>query len=165
MTDLLIFDWGGTVMVDYALEGPMYLWEKVAWVDGAEEALKSLAAQHTLVIATNAPHSGTEEMIKALEMVNATPFFKRFFSSKELGHNKPDPRFFLAIAEEMKVPPARCVMIGNYYVKDISGAKGAGMKTIFYNEDNLPGPFKDADRVIIHMNQLIEAVDEVGGSR
>lgn len=161
MIKQLIFDWGGTIMIDYTSPGPMYLWEEVDWVPGAQNALRKLVTQYPLCIATNAPHSGTVEMIKALERVGATRFFTHFFSSKELGYGKPDPRFFLAIAGKLGIAPEDCLMAGNHYTNDTVGAKGAGMKTIYYNEKNLTGTFNDADYIISHMNELLGAIESL----
>jgi len=123
MIEQLIFDWGGTIMIDYAFPGPMYLWDRVDWVPGAKQ------------------------------------YFSAFFSSKELEHGKPDPRFFTAIAEKLQVKTWQCVMIGDRYAKDIEGAKSAGMNTIFYNDKKLPGPFPAADIVIDDMGDLVGAVN------
>lgn len=146
-------------MIDYAFQGPMYLWETVNWVPGANDSLSKLSTQYSLSIATNAPHSGTGEMIKALERVGAKRFFSHFFSSKELGFGKPDPRFFMAIAKKLNVAPEDCLMVGNHYTKDIVGAKQVGMTTIYYNEKRLPGPFEEADLVIDNMGELADAVE------
>jgi len=158
MIKQLIFDWGGTIMIDYAFQGPMYLWDKVDWVPGAKEALAELSHLYPLSVATNAPHSGTEEMMKALERIGAKRYFTNFFSSKELGYGKPDPRFFRSIAEKLDVETDDCLMIGNHYAKDIAGAKKTGMKTIYYNEKGLKGPFPEADTIIDNMGKLIDAV-------
>lgn len=161
MIEQLIFDWGGTIMIDYAFPGPMYLWDRVDWVPGAEEALRRLTTRYPLCIATNAPHSGTLEMIKALERIGAKQYFTAFFSSKELAFGKPDPRFFETIAGKLGAVPSACVMIGDRYAKDIEGARSAGMKTIFYNEKKLLGPFPAADMVITDMGHLPEAVQMI----
>jgi putative hydrolase of the HAD superfamily len=158
MISLLIFDWGDTIMVDFAGEGPMHLWRQVAWIPGAEEALRQLTPVWPCVIATSASHSGTEEMILSLKRVGAEKYFSRFFSSRELGYAKPDPRFFLAVAGKMEADTGRCVMIGNHYQNDIEGAKNAGMRTVFYNHRSLPGDFPMADRVITGMSMLPEAL-------
>lgn len=158
---LLIFDWGGTIMVDYTLDGPMYLWPRVAWVEGAKESLETLFDRYPMVIATNAPHSGSEEMVKALERVGAARFFHRFYSSKELDFGKPDPRFFLAIASKENVDPRQCIMIGNHYTNDIEGAWKAGMRTVFYNEKGLPEPLEMANQVILTMRDLDKAIDQI----
>lgn len=161
MIKQLIFDWGGTIMIDYALPGPMCQWEKVDWVPGARQALTRLKSRFPLCIATNAPHSGTEEMIRALEMVGADQYFTHFYSSKELGYGKPDPRFFLAIASKLGMLPEECLMVGNHYTNDIIGARKAGMKTVYFNEKQLTGPFEKADRVIDDMGGLVSAIEAV----
>jgi putative hydrolase of the HAD superfamily len=157
----LIFDWGDTIMRDYNLPGPMAGWDKVDWIPGAEAALKVLSEKYTCVIATSADHSGTEEMIAALNLVGAERYFHYFFSSKQLGYKKPDPRFFSAIAKQLTLVPLECVMIGNFYEKDIIGAKQAGMQTVFFNENNIDGPFTDADIVISKMDSLLKIESEI----
>lgn len=152
----LIFDWGDTVMRDFDLPGPMSEWEKVAFIPGAEEALSILSKRFTCVIATSANHSGTGEMIAALKRVGADRYFHHFFSSAELGYKKPDPKFFTSITTRLGLPPESCVMVGNLYEKDITGAKTAGMQTILFDEKKQPRNFPDADVVIHQMTELID---------
>lgn len=154
----LIFDWGDTIMRDYNLPGPMAGWDKVDWIPGAEVALKALSEKYTCIIATSADHSGTEEMIAALKLVGAEKYFHHFFSSRQLGFKKPDPRFFSAITQKLKLVPTECVMIGNFYEKDIIGAKQAGMQTVLFNENKIGGQFRDADVVIMKMADLLEII-------
>ncbi len=152
----LIFDWGDTIMRDYNLPGPMAEWEKVDWIPGAEKALKVLSKKYRCIIATSANHSGTEEMIAALRRVGADKYFHHFFSSKELGYKKPDPKFFRSIVEKLNLTPGECVMIGNFYEKDITGAKQAGMQTVLFNENKISGPFVEADVIILKMESLLD---------
>ena len=161
MIMLLIFDWGGTVMMDYDYEGPMYLCEKVDYVPGVKNALELLSEKYICCIATNADYSGRDELIRALERIDAARFFKSFFSSKDIGFEKPDKGFFLFIANEMAVKPTQCIMIGNSYLKDIEGAKEAGMKTVFYNENNIIGEFSAADIIITGMEELVNGIQEI----
>ena len=80
MVKILLFDWGNTIMVDFNLPGPMFTWERVAWVPGAEEALKALAG-YVLCIATNAGKSDSEAVKKGLARVGADRYFSFIFSS------------------------------------------------------------------------------------
>jgi HAD superfamily hydrolase (TIGR01509 family) len=153
MVNLLIFDWGGTVMADSGEPGPMYLWKEVAWVPGAQEALEKLKG-YTCCIATNAGISDSQAVVKALKRVGADRYFRYVFTSRDLGFAKPDPRFFRAICEKAGSKPAKCIMTGNSYAKDICGAKEAGMKTVFYNPAPAGGLFPMADALISNMNQL-----------
>jgi FMN phosphatase YigB (HAD superfamily) len=155
MVKALIFDWGDTIMRDFPeKEGPMYLWDHVEWIPGAEKALKHLCNKFIMVIATNAGQSDTIAMKKALQRVGADQYFKYFFSSKDLKFEKPDTRFFLSIAEQINISPENCAMIGNLYVKDIIGAKQSGMFTVLFNENNSKGNFVLADKVISVMEKL-----------
>ncbi len=151
----LIFDWGDTVMRDFNLPGSMADWEKVAYIPGAQKALESLSRKFTCIIATSANHSDTDEMINALKRVGADKYFHHFFSSKDLGYQKPDPRFFSSIIEKIGLKSENCVMIGNLYEKDIKGAKTAGMQTILFDEKPQNLNFPDADVVINQMDELI----------
>jgi putative hydrolase of the HAD superfamily len=154
---LLIFDWGDTIMRDYDQQGPMFLWEKVDWVSGAEEALKKLYEEHYCVIATSAPHSGTEEMILALKRVGAQKYFRRFFSSMDLGLSKPNPGFFLEICKQSGFDVTEAVSIGNLCWKDIAGAKTVGLKTILFDQE-LKQECSEADYIIKDFNELIGAL-------
>ena len=104
---LLIFDWGGTVMMDYREEGPMYQWDRVDYVPGIKNALVELSGEYKCCIATNADYSGRDALIMALKRVGAEKYFSNFFTSKDLGYEKPDKRFFLSIAKER---PGICLL-------------------------------------------------------
>lgn len=159
MITTLIFDWGDTLMRDYPeIPGPMYSWEHVEWIPGAQQSLENVFRLYNMVVATNAGESNTEAMIKALQRVGAERYFQYFYSSKDLGVQKPDPNFFLAISEKVNSDPSNCVMIGNNYEKDIVGAKDAGMKTIYFNEKNKNCNAEKADFTIIHMEELVDAL-------
>lgn len=160
MAKILLFDWGNTIMVDFKLPGPMFTWEKVAWVKGAEVALKALAG-YTCCIATNAGESDTEAVRKGLAMVGADTYFTFIFSSYDIGFEKPDPRFFQFITGKLRTDPATCIMIGDNYEKDIIAAKTAGMKTVLFNPSGHNEPFPHADSVIREMDQLPVIIEKL----
>ncbi len=155
----LIFDWGDTIMRDFPEKsGPMYTWDKVEWIPDARETLEMIYRKYIMVIATNAGASDTNDMVKALERVGAEKYFSYFFSSKDLGYEKPDVRFFSTIAEQIGVQPENCMMIGNLYEKDIIGAKACRMKTILFDEKHANGYYPDADLVIHSFEELISVL-------
>jgi putative hydrolase of the HAD superfamily len=147
-------------MVDFKLPGPMFTWERVAWVKGAEDALKALAG-YTCCIATNAGQSDSEAVKKGLARVGADTYFTFIFSSWDIGFEKPDPRFFRFIIEKLGTDAANCIMIGDNYEKDIIAAKTAGMKTIFLNHSDQREPFPHADSVIQEMDQLSVIIEKL----
>ena len=160
MAKILLFDWGNTIMVDFKLPGPMVTWERVAWVVGAEDALKALAG-YTCCIATNAGESDSEAVKKGLARVGADTYFTFIFSSWELGFDKPDPRFFRFIIGKLRTDPANCIMIGDNYEKDIIAAKTAGMKTILFDPSGSREHFQHADSVIHGMDQLSVVIEKL----
>jgi putative hydrolase of the HAD superfamily len=155
MIKALIFDWGDTVMRDFPeYEGPMAEWVNVECIPFIEDALKNLYTNYFICIASNAGYSDSVMMRKALERVGVDKYFHYFFTSKDLGYEKPEKRFFQKIADEINLFPFECVMIGNSYEKDIIGAKATGMKTILFNEKKFAGDYIDADEVIDSMKKL-----------
>lgn len=151
----VIFDWGDTLMRDFPdLLGPMYSWEKVDVIDGVKDLLENLFGKFILAVATNAGASDTSAMIRALERVGIAKYFQHYFSSIDLGYMKPDQRFFDSICNNIDISPVNCVMIGNIYEKDITGAKDAGMITIFFNEKKVVGDFEKADHIVNNMSEI-----------
>ncbi len=160
MIKALFFDWGNTVMVDFGLPQPMYLWPQVEWVPGAERALKNLSKRYPCYMATNAPMSDGRAVLMALKRVGADRYFRNIFSSFDLGYEKPDPRFFKYILIHAGIASYEGIMIGDHYVKDIEGAKNAGMKTIFLNHTGKDTAFPKADRIILSMTAIVASVKE-----
>ena len=158
MIRALLFDWGNTIMQDFGLPGPMYEWEKVAWVDGAEGSLRELSEIYPCYLATNAGRSDAGAVLKALKRVGADNYLKGIFASSDIGFEKPDQRFFEEIMKHLKINAGDCAMIGDNYLKDITGAKNCGMVTVFFNPHFKPGIYPMADQVIRFMGDLPAAI-------
>jgi putative hydrolase of the HAD superfamily len=157
----IIFDWGDTLMRDFPeLPGPMYLWEKNELIEGVDDLLAAISGKYELCVATNAGESDTASMIKALERVNIAHYFHHSFSSNDLGYKKPDIKFFTSICKYIGVLPENCAMIGNLYDKDITGAKEAGMMTVFFNEKKFKGDFEKADHIVFKINEILEILNK-----
>jgi FMN phosphatase YigB (HAD superfamily) len=157
----LLFDWGNTIMVDFVLPGPMCSWNKVALVEGAENALQILSQKYDCHLATNAGASTTKEVRLALSRVDVDKFFSEIFLADEIGFDKPDIRFFNAIIDRLVLPPDSFIMIGDNYFKDCVGAKKAGMKTVLLNTNRVTGSFPMADAVIRTFDELINLIEKL----
>jgi len=154
---VLLFDWGDTLMRDYKeKEGPMYYWDEIALIDGVDNFLSLCYDKYQLVAATNAGCSDTGLMIKALNRGGIDRYFSYFFSSKELGVEKPNPLFFQTIAHEINVKPSSIAIFGNDYKKDIEPSKKTGMTTFFFNEANVQSVYPAADYIFNHFSELYE---------
>lgn len=155
----IIFDWGNTLMRDFPEKpGPMCEWDHVELMPEVVETLSYLAEKYVLTVATNAGESNTEQMVMALTRVNIEGFFIFKYSSKDLGYNKPDPRFFEEVCKQSGFKPEESIIIGNDYNKDIVGAKAVGMQTILYNHENYTGDTTAADHVVGDLGEVLGVV-------
>ncbi len=134
MIDVVIFDWGDTVMRDFPqYGGPMAEWPEVEAMPGITDALRALAADYRLVLATNAAASGAGMARAALARVGLDTYFTYILTARELGVSKPDPGFFERVLEVCGSVPHRAVMVGDNFRTDIVGAKHASLHAIWYN--------------------------------
>jgi putative hydrolase of the HAD superfamily len=137
----LIFDWGDTLMHVFPdAAGPMADWPQVAAVDGAAAALAQLTGHHRMFVATNADESSASQVGYALARVGLDRHFERIFTMHELCSRKPDPTFFAALSDQIRVPLEDCVMVGDDLQVDILGALRAGWRAIWLNPTNRPFP-------------------------
>ena len=158
MPKALIFDWGDTLMRDFPYEGAMVNWPRVEAVPGAKEALERLCGRFICAVASNAGLSDGELMAQALDKVGMRRYLRHFFTSRELGVEKPDLEFFREIVRRIGVEPEECVMVGNSYEKDIAPAKAVGMRTIWLSGNEAKEDHLAADFVIHSMGELEGAI-------
>lgn len=158
----IIFDWGDTLMRDFTeFDTAMVYWPKVEIIPGVAEALKVLHPRFVCCVASNAGVSDAELMGQALARVDIRQYFHQLYTSKELGAPKPEPGFFTAILERIKATPEECIMVGNDYKKDISGAKAMGLHTIFLTVETDHASLPAADLLINSMQDLVGAVEKI----
>ena len=116
--------------------------------------------------------SGPPEKISA--SLNRVGLYDRFaphiFSAVQVKHGKPAPDLFLFAAEQMKVPPARCLVIEDS-VSGIAAARAAGMTVLGYYGGSHCRPghadtLRDAGAAAIFddMRQLPEMIREIAAS-
>ncbi len=134
MIQVLVFDWGNTVMKEYPeYLGAMVNWPKVAAVEGIESALASLHGRYRLVIGTNAQNSSTSQVRAALERVHLGSYFTDVLTYAELNARKPDEAFYRAIEARLGMQSGEGMMIGDIYSVDVLGAWNAGWRSAWYN--------------------------------
>ncbi len=89
-------------------------------------------------------------------------FFDTVVTFDDTGFRKPDPHPFRRALEKLEIKPEEAVMIGDWAERDIVGAKGLGIKTVFarYGDDfNTKDP--GADFEATDVVQLLEVVDKL----
>jgi len=150
----LIFDWGDTLMIDYPqYKGSMAFWEKVSPMHGVVETMPILYKHYKCIVASNAGDSNAELMKQAFKRIESDKYFFGFITSKELNATKPSLAFFQGIIDTFKLSLQESMMIGNDYDRDITGAKNAGLKTVFITEET--GEFPNADYIISSFEELL----------
>ncbi|MCR4391849.1 MAG: HAD-IA family hydrolase [Candidatus Acetothermia bacterium] len=122
----VLLDWGGTLARELPPSGE----------GGAEEALRALHGRYTLALATNAA-----SLREALERAGLDRYVDATFAAGDLGAAKPEPRFFHMALAALGVEPQEAAMVGDSYGSDVVGAKGAGLRAIWYNPAGMPCPF------------------------
>lgn len=153
----LLFDWGDTLMVDFPqYKGSMAFWEKVSPMPGVIETMPIIHSRYKCIVASNAGDSDAELMKQAFARIGLDKYFYGFITSKELGAAKPSPAFFQGIIDMFRLFSHETVMIGNDYGKDITGAKNAGLRTIFITGEQCS--FPNADYVISSFSEIPEII-------
>ena len=104
---------------------------------GAEELCRALVPSCTLAIVTNGVASAQRGRFARSPLKALIPWL---FISEEVGYQKPQRQFFDAVLSAMSLPPsARIVVVGDSLTADILGAVNAGLDSIWYNPNGLPG--------------------------
>lgn len=152
----ILFDWGDTLMVDDpAQTAPMSEWHAVRGVPGAEQTLRQLtAARKVICLATSANVSDEAQVRTALARVGLEQFISRVFCFKNTGLSKGEA-FYRHILTELQLNPARALMVGDSFEKDVLAANAAGMAAIWFNE-RTPEQRKGARHLTVHsMDELL----------
>jgi HAD superfamily hydrolase (TIGR01509 family) len=126
------------------------------WIDGALDAVRAVAAEHTLGLASS---SNRELIDVVLEAGGIAPLFAATVSSEEVARGKPAPDVYLEAARRLGVSPAGCVAIEDSH-NGIRSAKAAGMACIAIpNERFPPGEAAaEADLVLGSIRELTPAL-------
>ncbi len=140
----LVFDWGNTVMKELAefndLNIPMVEWPRVESVPGIDTALAKLKSKYRIFLGTNAQQSSALQIQQALNRLRLDSYFEKIFTFNETQARKPETAFFRSIERLTGEFRDQMVMIGDLYDWDITGAKIAGWKAVWYNSENKPCP-------------------------
>ena len=117
---------GNPADVAYVLQRARYRNELEEPYPEAYGLLSRLAPQYKIgIIANQSPGAETR-----VEKHGLAPFISLFFSSAEVGLEKPDPAIFRLALSEAKCKPSRALMIGDRIDNDIRPANLLGLKTV-----------------------------------
>ncbi len=94
-------------------------------IGGVQEMISTLHPQYPLAIVSA---RGAQSTVAFLEAFGLIPYFRAVATSQTCTHTKPYPDPVLWAAEQMKVSPTACLMVGDTTV-DIRAGKAAGAQT------------------------------------
>jgi len=105
---------------------------EVSLYPGAEDMLSTLARSFRLAAITN----GNAD----LHSIGISIYFERIYAATLALKEKPAPDMFHQCLSEMNIPANDLLHIGDNPVTDISGAKAAGVQTLWFNQYNEAWP-------------------------
>lgn len=106
---------------------------------GAAKVLNYLKDKYTLSIITN---GFKESQFIKLRESGMHHYFERMIISEEVGFNKPDPQIFHHAMRAEKLSCKQCIMVGDSFEADVTGAFAAGIDQVHLNPNKTPVAFK-----------------------
>ncbi|MCQ2491796.1 MAG: HAD family hydrolase [Lachnospiraceae bacterium] len=135
--ELIGIDFDGPTFETYFRKA---LFDSYIIVDGSVEMLAHLASNYLVCAASNGP---SYQQNRRLGLADMTKYFDHIFISEDCGISKPAAGFFdycfekinEGRAEEDKIKPEECLIIGDSMTSDMAGGREYGMKTCFYRRN------------------------------
>jgi putative hydrolase of the HAD superfamily len=151
---------GGPAVADHELDDAVealyrtYL-SDVSVKPGAYEALEALRRMACRMgVVSNTAYAPF--LSWSLEAQGLRDFFEVVVTSAEVGIRKPRHEIFDAALEAMRLPAAQAAYVGNDYLKDVMGARLAGMRAVW-----VPGAtaIDYREHTTIHPDAVIDRLD------
>jgi len=127
----------------------------------AAEVLARLKNKYKLAIISNVLSTTTADVVhELLRVAKLFDFFDVIAVSSEVGINKPDPRIFETVLNELNVKPEEAVIIGNTISTDIFGGNAIGMRTVLFQlgQEYQRSEWETPDHTIHSLKELLELV-------
>jgi HAD superfamily hydrolase (TIGR02253 family) len=92
------------------------------------------------------------------------PFFDVVVAFEDTGKRKPDPAPFELALSHLGVEPKDALMIGDWAVRDMAGAKAVGMVSVFarygddFNTQNSGADYEISD--VMHLLDIVKKINE-----
>jgi HAD superfamily hydrolase (TIGR01549 family) len=121
----------------------MESWQEVR---GATLLLRALRTRARVGVVSN---NLTREQQDKLQFCGFVPHLDAIVISEEAGVSKPDPAIFAIALRRVGVAADEAVMIGDAWRADVSGARAAGLRAIWFNRlgKPRPEPWPDVDEI------------------
>ncbi len=126
----------------------------------AEQVLENLAKNYKQYAITN----GTKiAQVAKLENSGLDKVFDGVFISEDVGYDKPDPKFFETIFDEVgSRDMSEYIIIGDSLTSDMRGANNVGITNIWYNPDGLANDLGiRIDYTIHQLNKVVDILNDL----
>ncbi len=109
-------------------------------VPGSVALVRRVHRSARVAIVTNNEVAEQEEKLKFLGLGDAVD---ELVVSEAVGRSKPDPAIFAEALRRVASRPTSAVMLGDSWTNDVLGARGAGVRPVWFNRFGLPRPTGD----------------------
>lgn len=110
-------------------------------------------------ILTNGQEGHQKDKVRTLGMYDYIGD-DEIFTSEGIGYAKPDAKAFQTVCDRLLIPYDTMYYIGDNYIKDMEGAKAAGLHTIHFNRHNLQEGMA-SDYIVYNEDQLVALLKEL----
>lgn len=124
-------------------------------LDGSAALLAAIQPRARTVIVTN---NLLEEQQDKLKFCGLAPYVDVLVASQEAGVSKPDPEIFRIALDRAGVSADDAVMVGDSWANDVAGARGAGIRAIWFNPGRAPKPAQPGGVDEIHTLEPAEHI-------
>ncbi|MBT8765892.1 HAD family hydrolase [Pseudomonas boanensis] len=114
-------------LAEGAFQAMLHARHRITFYPDTVPTLERLANQYALGVITN----GNADVRR----LGLADYFQFALCAEELGIGKPDPTPFLEAVRRAGVGAAEAVHIGDHPADDIEGARGAGLRAIWFNPE------------------------------
>lgn len=130
-----------------------YRREGAPGIDGAVEAVRRIAADRPVAVASSAHRAVIDAALAATGLAEV---FAVVVSSDQVAHGKPAPDVYLETARRLGVEPVRCLVVEDSY-NGVRAARAAGMTVVLVPNASVPpapGTREAADLVLDRLADL-----------
>jgi HAD superfamily hydrolase (TIGR01509 family) len=125
-------------------------------IDGAQDAVRRLAAEFTLAVASSSNRPLIDAVLRAAEL---EPYFDATVSSEEVAHGKPAPDVYLEASRRLEVEPTHCAAVEDSH-GGIRSAKAAGMRVIAIPNPSYPPDEESLAQADVALDSLADLTHE-----
>ncbi|NWF76634.1 MAG: HAD family hydrolase [Nitrospirae bacterium] len=126
--------------------------------DGSYDVINTIAKKYKIAIISDAQWIFAEPEMSVLGI---DQLFNTKILSSKMGFKKPDIRLFTYAMEKFGVKSEESIYIGDNPMKDLKGAKNAGMRFILFGSEYREYNGLYPDRCFYHYSELIGILNEI----